>query len=79
MKRLLILVFRTMLIGFCEPTFVRIVPKVVDIPARPGVTQRFLLLSPDNPKAAVVLFPGGPKGQGGIQRTPGVSRRIFVR
>ena len=38
--------------------------RVVDIPTRPGVTQRFLYLSPENPKAAVILFPGG---HGGIQ------------
>ena len=33
--------------------------KVVDIPTRPGVTQRFLLMSAAEPKAAVVLFTGG--------------------
>ena len=38
--------------------------KVVDIPTRPGVTQRFLFLSPDHPKAAAILFAGG---QGGLQ------------
>ena len=38
--------------------------KVVDIPTRPGVTQRFLFLVPENPKAAVILFPGG---HGGLQ------------
>jgi dienelactone hydrolase len=38
--------------------------KVVDIPTRPGVTQRVLYLMPENPKAAVILFPGG---HGGLQ------------
>jgi len=38
--------------------------KVVDIPTRPGVTQRFLLMTPDAPKAAVILFAGG---HGGLQ------------
>ncbi len=38
--------------------------KVVDIPTRPGVSQRMLVLSPRNPKAAVILFPGG---HGGLQ------------
>ena len=38
--------------------------KVVDIPTRPGVTQRLLVLSPPDPKAAVVLFAGG---HGGLQ------------
>lgn len=39
-------------------------PRVVDVPTRPGVTQRFLVLSPDQPRAAVILFAGG---QGGLQ------------
>jgi hypothetical protein len=38
--------------------------KVVDISARPGVTQRMLVISPKNPKATIVLLAGG---QGGLQ------------
>lgn len=38
--------------------------KVVDIPTRPGVTQRLLVQSPPSPKAAVILFAGG---HGGLQ------------
>jgi hypothetical protein len=38
--------------------------KVVDIPTRAGVTQRFLLITAAEPKAAVVLFAGG---HGGLQ------------
>jgi hypothetical protein len=38
--------------------------KVVDISTRPGVTQRMLVLSPKNPKAAAVLVAGG---HGGLQ------------
>ena len=38
--------------------------RVVDIPTRPGVTQRFVYLTAENPKAAVILFPGG---HGGLQ------------
>jgi acetyl esterase/lipase len=38
--------------------------KVVDIPTRPGVTQRLLVVSPPAPKAAVVLYAGG---HGGLQ------------
>ena len=38
--------------------------KVVDIPTRPGVTQRILVVSPPAPKAAVVLLAGG---HGGLQ------------
>lgn len=34
-------------------------PRVVDIPSRPGVTQRLLVLTPPEPKAVAVLFTGG--------------------
>lgn len=34
-------------------------PQVVDVPSRPGVTQRILVIKPDKPLAAVVLFAGG--------------------
>ena len=40
---------------------------VVDIPTRPGVTQRFVCLTPESPKAAVILFAGG---YGGLQILP---------
>ena len=33
--------------------------QVVDVPSRPGVHQRILLITPDAPKAAVILFAGG--------------------
>lgn len=46
--------------------------RVVEIPTRPGVTQRMLLLSPPNPKAAVVLLPGG---HGGLQIFPNGSMK----
>jgi len=36
--------------------------RVVDVPTRAGVIQRFLLLSPREPKAAVVLFAGDHGG-----------------
>lgn len=36
--------------------------KVVDIPTRPGVTQRFVYITPPNPKAAVILLAGGHGG-----------------
>lgn len=39
--------------------------RVVDIPTRPGVTQRFLYVAPDAPKAAAILFSGG-QGNVGI-------------
>jgi hypothetical protein len=31
----------------------------VDIPTRSGVTQRVIVLAPESPRAAVVLFAGG--------------------
>lgn len=48
-------------------------PQVVDVPSRPGVTQRILVITPEKPRAAVVLFAGG---DGGIQIQPdGVIKR----
>jgi hypothetical protein len=38
--------------------------RAVDVPTRPGVTQRFLLIPAPDAKAAVVLFAGG---HGGLQ------------
>jgi len=42
-------------------------PTVADIPSRPGVTVRALLLAPAQPRAAVVLLAGG---HGGLQLRP---------
>lgn len=36
--------------------------RTVDVPTRPGVTQRILVITPDKPRAAVVLFAGGDGG-----------------
>lgn len=41
--------------------------QVVDIPTRPEVNQRILVITPPSPKAAVILFAGG---HGGLQLTP---------
>jgi hypothetical protein len=41
--------------------------QVVDIPTRPGVTQRVFIVAPAEPKAAAILFAGG---SGGLQITP---------
>jgi len=38
--------------------------RVVDVPSRPGVTQRILYKKPDQPKSVVVLFAGGDGGIG---------------
>ena len=52
------------LLALLSPVRAEIAPKVVEIPTRPGITQRMLVISPPEPKAAVVLFPGG---HGGLQ------------
>jgi hypothetical protein len=41
--------------------------RVIDIPTRPGVTQRFLYIAPAAPKAAAILYAGG---HGGLQLAP---------
>lgn len=41
--------------------------RVVDLPTRPGVVQRLLVLGPEKPRAAVVLLAGG---HGGLQLSP---------
>ncbi len=47
--------------------------QVVDLPTRPGATQRILVIKPEKPKAAVVLFAGGD-GSIGIQPDGRISR-----
>jgi dienelactone hydrolase len=62
--------------------------RVVDLPTRSGVTQRFLYLSPAKPRAAAVLFSGGagelqvaPDGAIGRQKGNFLvrTRGMFVR
>lgn len=64
MKRLLAFWCLAILIGICRSASAQISPRVVDIPTRAGVTQRFVYLAPQNPSAAVILFAGG---HGGLQ------------
>jgi dienelactone hydrolase len=64
MKRLFAICCLTVFIGLCQSTLAQASQKVVDIPTRPGVTQRFVYLTPESPKAAVILFAGG---HGGLQ------------
>ncbi len=56
-------------------------PQVVDVPSRPGVTQRILVITPDKPRAAVILFAGGDGGltleAGG--RIPKLAGNFLVR
>jgi len=66
MKRFLVLL-NLLSALFISGAWAQTVQRVVDIPTRPGVTERIVLLSPENPKAAVVLFPGG---HGGLQILP---------
>lgn len=47
-----------------QPVVADVSQRVVDIPTRSGVTQRFVLLTPPQARAAVVLFAGG---HGGLQ------------
>jgi alpha/beta superfamily hydrolase len=60
------------MLGFACAAHARaeVAQRVVDIPTRPGITQRMLVLTPGAPKAAVVLFAGG---HGGLQIYPGGS------
>jgi len=67
MKYLLALCSFTVLIGFFHSALAQTSQKVVDIPTRPGVTQRFVYLASESPKAAVILFAGG---HGGLQILP---------
>ncbi|MCR6477254.1 alpha/beta hydrolase [Variovorax sp. ZS18.2.2] len=55
------------LIALVSQVQAQITQKVVDIPTRPGVTQRMLVLSPPTTKAAVILIAGG---HGGLQIFP---------
>src|SRR4030042_3750633 len=55
------------LIGLSQSALAQVSQKVIDIPTRPGVTQRFVYLAPESPKAAVILFAGG---HGGLQIFP---------
>lgn len=55
---------------FVSTAWSQVTQRVVDIPTRPGVTQRVVLLSPEHPKAAVILFVGG---HGGLQVDSGGS------
>lgn len=54
-------------LAFVTHAYGQMVQEVVDIPTRPDVSQRIVVLSPQNPKAAVILFAGG---HGGLQIFP---------
>ncbi len=54
MKTRIVLFFLTLLISL--PLFAE---ELVEVESPRGVTQKFLLIKPDNPKATVILFAGG--------------------
>lgn len=64
MKRMVVLLLSVVSLGLSQVVFAEIEPRVVDIPTRPGVTQRILYLQPENPQASVILLAGG---HGGLQ------------
>jgi dienelactone hydrolase len=64
MKCFFALIFSIVLLGMSQIAFGEITPRVVDIPTRSGVTQRFLYLQPENPQASVIMLAGG---HGGLQ------------
>ena len=44
-----------------------VLERVVDVPTRPGITQRLILIEPEGAKATVILYAGG---HGGLQLSP---------
>ncbi len=61
-----ILLIQLCLLAFAGPSWAQ-AQRVVDIPTRPGVTQRMIVLMPETRTASVVLFAGG---HGGLQISP---------
>lgn len=77
----------TLLLAVMLPAQAHTTPQVVDIPTRPGVTQRLLVLTPPQPQAMVLLLAGGHGGlriaaNGSMQWGAGNflvrSRQLFV-
>lgn len=68
------LLFKTslslLLAVYVNLAFGQTIQRIEDIPTRPSVTQRVLVLAPQNPKAAVILLAGG---HGGLQISSGGS------
>jgi len=64
MKRFFVIVSLIFTVFVSPAGGVQVKQLVVDIPTRPGVTQRILIVSQDHPKAAIILFSGG---HGGLQ------------
>jgi len=71
MRRFVAIIIVAASFGLWRVSLGEIFERVVDIPTRPGVTQRFLYLAPEHPKTAVILFAGEHGGlkisqEGGI-------------
>jgi dienelactone hydrolase len=64
MKRLPVFLCFALLAGICHGAIAQTAQRVVDIPSRAGVMQRFVYLAPQDPSAAVILLAGG---HGGLQ------------
>ena len=62
----------SLLVALALPANAQTTQSVVDLPSRPGVSQRILLLAPPSPKAVVLLLAGG---HGGLQIFPNGSFR----
>jgi pimeloyl-ACP methyl ester carboxylesterase len=62
----------TFILAFSSWAHAQMTQKVIDIPTRPDVTQRMIVLTPPEPKAAIVLLPGG---HGGLQVFPNGSMK----
>ena len=62
MKRIIGFILAFASLVFWQVAFGEVVQRIVDIPTRPGVTQRFLYMTPEHPKAAVILLAGGHGG-----------------
>jgi len=62
MKRTIGLIAITVTLGYWHVALGQVSERVIDVPTRPGVTQRFLLVAPEKPKAAAILFAGGDGG-----------------
>lgn len=62
MKRTLLCMLIAALLGVLQGADGQGSERVVDIPTRTNVTQRFLFLTPEKPKAALILFAGGDGG-----------------
>ncbi len=65
--RSLKLLIVTALWAFWSAANGQVTQAVIDVPTRSGVTQRILVLTPPQPKTALVVFPGG---HGGLQIFP---------